>query len=296
MSNPLVSIVSLCWNRKNDMYESLKRIREIEYDNLEVIVVDNNSTDGTIEMIEEGFPEVRLIKMYKNLGIEAYNVGFKNARGKYIVIIDDDSFPKKDAISKMVERFENDETLGIVAFDVRNFYKYDDIKKANNEDKNQVEERDYLMSFNGAGAGIRKDLFEKAGFYPEEFFLYFNEPDVAIKVLDLGYKIKYFSDIVSYHKFSPKNRASWRAPFYYTRNAFWFAWKNYPIKLALRTTIKLSYNCFYYSFEQKTNIYLKAMVSAFKDINQIKGKRKPVRPKIAENLRIPFYLSFTFYR
>ncbi|SHJ66818.1 glycosyltransferase family 2 protein [Paramaledivibacter caminithermalis] len=296
MLYPLVSIVSLCWNRKDDMYESLKRIREIEYENLEVIVVDNDSTDGTIEMIEREFPEVKLIKMYKNLGIEAYNVGFKNAKGKYIVIIDDDSFPKKDAIKKMVEKFEKDESLGIVAFDVRNFYKYDDIKKTDYEEKNGVEEREYLMSFNGAGAGIRKDLFEKVGFYPEEFFLYFNEPDVAIKVLDLGYKIKYFSDIVSYHKFSPKNRVSWRAPFYYTRNAFWFIWKNYPMKLALKTTIKLVYSCFYYSLEQKTNIYLKAMFSAFKDINRIKGKRKPVRLEIAENLRIPFYLSFTFYR
>src|SRR5690554_4798994 len=102
MNNPLVSIVILCWNRKKDMKESLNNIRKIDYTNLEVIVVDNCSTDGTVEMIEQDYPEVNLIKMYKNIGIEAYNIGFKNSLGEYIVILDDDSFPAKGAIQRMV--------------------------------------------------------------------------------------------------------------------------------------------------------------------------------------------------
>ena len=67
MTAPLVSIVSICWNRKADICESLKKIREIDYDNLEVILVDNNSEDGTIEEVEENFKEVRLIKCLRIL-------------------------------------------------------------------------------------------------------------------------------------------------------------------------------------------------------------------------------------
>jgi GT2 family glycosyltransferase len=300
MSSPLVSIVMLAWNRKDDVRESLARIHEIEYDSLEIVVVDNASTDGTQQMVEQEFPNVRLIKMFKNIGIEAYNIGFENAKGEYIVIIDDDSFPAKYAIKRMVEAFETDQSLGVVAFDVRNYYNYDDIKNELENNDKLIEAKavsnDYFMSFNGAGVGIRTELFRKIGYYPEEFFLYNNEMDCAFKIWDAGYRIEFFSNIVSYHKYSPKNRASWRAPFYYTRNAFWLIWKHYPVDLAIKHTLQLMYQCFYYSMEQKTNVYLKAMLAAYRDVYKLEGKRKAVDRSVVENLRVPFTISFTFYR
>lgn len=302
MSTPLVSIVTICWNRKADICESLNRIREIDYPNLEVIVVDNASEDGTPETIAAEYPEVRLIKLFKNIGIEAYNIGFKNARGEYIVILDDDSFPQKDAVRRMVDKFARDPALGVVAFDVRNFYNYDEVKNEADDEPGQAAQEtaavaeDYLLAFNGAGAGVRRELLEQVGFYPEEFFLYWNEQDTAFRILNAGYKIKFFFDVVSYHKYSPQNRASWRAPYYYTRNAFWLIWKNYPLDLALKLTIKMIYACFYYAMEQQTLIYLRAMFAAFFRINQLKGKRRPVSRYIAKHLRIPFAVSFTFYR
>lgn len=298
-NSPLVSLVTICWNRKAEICESLRRIKEIEYKSLEIIVVDNCSTDGTIEAIESEFPEVKLIKMFKNIGIEAYDIGFKNARGKYIVILDDDSFPQKNAVRRMVEKFEKDEKLGVVAFDVRNYYNYDEVKIQEEKDDGEntaAESDNYIMAFNGAGAGVRRDVLEKIGFYPEEFFLYWNEQDTAFRILDLGYKIKFFADVISYHKYSPKNRSSWRAPFYYTRNAFFLVWKNYSSSKVVKKTLELIYDCFYYSMEQKTIIYLKAMMNAFFNIKKIKGKRKAVDKNIEDNLRIPLNVSFTFYK
>lgn len=298
MKSPLVSIVMLCWNRRDDVRESLSRIRESTYPNIEIIVVDNHSTDGTPEMIETEFPEVRLLRMSANIGIAAYNVGFEQARGQYIVILDDDSFPEKHAIERMVRRFESDPKLGVVAFDVRNYYSGDDIKIVDEivDKADTAANERYYMSFNGAGAGIRADVFREAGYYPAEFFLYNNELDTAYRIWDIGYAIRSFPDIVGYHKFSPVNRSSWRAPFYYTRNAFWVAWKNYPAGQALRVTMELIYRCFYHSLEQRTWIYLKAMASAFVRIGEIKGKRKPVIPDIARRLRAPVNINFTYYR
>lgn len=298
MNNPLVSIVTICWNRKDDILESLKGILQIEYNNLEIIVVDNNSDDGTIEAIEKHYPQVKLIKMFKNLGIEAYNIGFKNASGKYIVILDDDSFPEKHAISRMIKKFESDKKLGIVAFDVRNYYNYDEVTKdIVEENSNSVaESSNYFMAFNGAGAGVRRKVFEKIGFYPEEFFLYWNEQDTAFRMLNLGYKIQFFSDIISYHKYSPKNRNSLRAPFYYTRNAYWLVWKNCPKQFIIKKTLELIYMTYYYSLEQKTLVYFKAMLDAFIYIDKPLKKRRPVKTIIWENLRIPFETSFTFFR
>ncbi len=300
MNKPLVSIVMLAWNRREDVKESLCRIQQIDYSPLEVIVVDNGSTDGTEKMIESEFPSIQLIKMNENIGIAAYNVGFSAAKGEYIVVIDDDSFPAKYAIKRMVEVFEKDEQLGIVAFDVRNYESYDDIKDEYEQEDGSAEAKavaaDYFMSFNGAGAGIRKKLFETIGYYPEEFFLYQNEADCALKVWDAGYRIEFYANIVSYHKYSPKNRTSWRAPFYYTRNLFWLFWKHYPMDIAVKMTFRLMYYCFYYSLEQKTNVYVRAMWAAFREVYKLRGKRKPVKRLVAEKLRIPLHIPFTFYR
>ena len=292
---PKVSVVMLCWNRIGDVRQSLLKISEIDYPNLEVIVCDNCSSDGTQEMIRSEFQNVKLIEMDENIGIAAYNAGFEAAEGEYIIIIDDDSFPAKDSVGRMVEKFQQDPKLGICAFDVRSFSGYDSVSEEVPQENTAAESKEYYMGFNGAGAGVRKELFKKIGYYPGEFFLYMNEADCAVRVWNEGYKVIFFSDLISYHKQAAKNRTSWRAPFFYTRNSFWLAWKNYPLPKALAVTLKLIYNCFYYSLEQGTVIYLKAMCDAFLSLGKLKGKRAPVRCEIADKMRIPLNLPFTFY-
>lgn len=297
-STPKVSIVILCWNRRKDIDEGLERIQALPYPNLETIVVDNASTDGTPEMIKRKYPRVILMEMGKNIGVAAYNAGFKKASGEYVVILDDDSFPAENAIDRMVTKFERDTKLGIVAFDVRNYTSYDDVctDNAQSPDATTANSGKYLMSFNGAGAGVRREVFEKAGYYPGEFFLYWNEQDLAFRVFNAGYKIEFFPDVVSYHKYSPENRASWRAPFYYTRNAFWLIWKNYPLQDLFQLTLRMIYMVLYYTLEQQTPIYLKALWAAFYHSDKVIPLRNPVQPSITKRLRAPLELSFTFYR
>ena len=293
MESKLVSIVMLSWNRKDDVLYSLAQIRKNQYKNLEVIVCDNGSTDGTIEEIKAKFPEVKLIEVGDNLGIAGYNYGFEEANGEYILIIDDDSFPALDAVGKMVEKFEDEPDLGVVAFDVRNAKEYNGAVSQNKQvDKTPYE---YYMGFNGAGAGVRKELFKKVGYYPSEFFLYMNEADCAIRIWDEGYKIKFFPEIISYHKQAEKNRTAWRAAFYYTRNSFWVLWKNYPLQLCVKRSLILTFYCFYSSIEQHTMIYIKALFSAIFKSKLLNGKRRPVSLDIASKMRIPLNLPFTFY-
>ena len=123
-----------------------------------------------------------------------------------------------------------------------------------------------------------------------------NEADCSLRIRDLGYEIRFFPDLIAYHKMAAKNRKSWRAPFYYTRNSFWLIWKNYPVSTALKETLSLSFRCFYYSMEQLTFIYIKALFSAFWNISKIAGKRFPVKEEVVNEMRIPLYLCFTFYR
>jgi len=291
-----VSVTILSYNRKNDLRETITNVLKSKLNGiiLEIIVSDNASNDGTVEMIENEFPNIILIKSDKNEGVKGYNAAFNIASGKYILILDDDSFPEINSIQRMVEEFENDDRTGIIAFDVRNYYDYKDISKSISSSLMKKNESKYLMGFNGAGAGFRKSLFDKIGGYPEEFFLYWNEMDLAIRVLNLDYKIVEFSDIISFHKYAPSNRTSTRGPFYYTRNLYWIYWKYFPFQQSLFKTIRLIFYSILHSFEQNTLIYIKASLSAFLNIKKI--KKYKIKKSILQNLRISIKLAFIIFK
>lgn len=200
----------------------------------------------------------------------------------------------------MVDAFEKDDEIGVVAFDVRNYYKYDEIAVKEAEAKKEaaegVEPAKYLLGFNGAGVGIRKIVMEQVGGYPEEFFLYWNEQDLAIRVMNAGYKIVEFPGIVSYHKYSPKNRDSQRGPFFYTRNLYWIIWKYYPVSKIVPYTIRLLFYSLFFTFTQGTFVYLKAAFSAFAFSHRAWKRRIKVKKEITKSLRIPFRLAFILYR
>jgi GT2 family glycosyltransferase len=281
-----VSITILSYNRKDDLRETITNVLKSKLNGiiLEIIVSDNASNDGTVTMIENEFPNIILIKSDKNEGVKGYNAAFNIASGKYILILDDDSFPEINSIQRMVEEFEKDDKTGIIAFDVRNYYDYKDISENISSSLMGKNKPKYLMGFNGAGAGFRKSLFDKIGGYPEEFFLYWNEMDLAIRVLNSSYKIVEFSDIISFHKYAPSNRTSTRGPFYYTRNLYWIYWKYFPFQQSLFKTIRLIFYSILHSFEQNTFIYIKASLSAFLNIKKI--KRYKIKKNILQKIRI----------
>ncbi|KWT95095.1 glycosyltransferase family 2 protein [Candidatus Magnetominusculus xianensis] len=293
-NTPLVSAVIVSYNRRDDLRETLQMLCQQNYKNIEIIVVDNASADGTDEMIGGlGLSNLRLIQMEKNLGVKAYNMGFEAARGEYILILDDDSFPAHNALERMIDKFNRYPAIGIISFTVKDYSTFKDSPDVT--DSNEQEPAfsdDYIMSFHGAGAGVRREVLKKAGGYPEEFFLYFNETDMALRVWNAGFRIESFPDIVCFHKSSQINRTSTRGPFYYTRNIFWVIWKNYPGVLMWKATLLMLYYVFYYSFEQRTLIYIRALFDAV--INAGKITRSPIQ--IAKRFRMHYKTPFTMYR
>jgi len=182
---PLVSINILSFNRRDVLRYTLTKVFEQNYDNIEVIVVDNSSNDGTPNMIISQFPNVKLIKLTRNIGIAGYNLGFKEANGEYILLLDDDSYPKPNILDEGIKIFKSDSSIGIVAFNIMN----------EEESKSETENFDeYPTSFMGCGSLIARNLYLKIGGYDENYFLYDNELDYAARCLDSGYKIYYMNN------------------------------------------------------------------------------------------------------
>jgi len=293
VSTPTVSIVMLSYNRVSDVLNGLQQLAIVNYPSLEIIVVDNASSDGTAETVAHSFPNVKLIKNIENSGVAAANLGFFSATGEYIVIIDDDSYPLPDAIELMVKHFEADQNIGIVAFNVRNVSHFCQ-NQCVSKQVNPSNPPEYHMGFNGAGAGFRRSVLEQVGGYSETFFLYWNELDLALRVLKAGYSICSDEKIVALHKYSPLNRESLRAPFYYTRNLLWIFWQYWPQSLLWPRLLGLLFSCVFHSIEQRSTVYIKAYAAALFQIRRV--QRNPMSKKLIHSLRLTEKLAFIYFR
>lgn len=280
-NQPLVSVVIVNWNRKDDLKECLDSIKNQTYKNIEIIVVDNHSTDGSIEMMRNEFPEVKLIVMPDSSygACETLNIGFANATGGHVIIMDNDAMLEKDWIEKSVKEFENDEKLGCVAGRVLNYYTKEDwgfwVYGLTDDWMNK---EFYTTVFVGCSTIIRKDILDGVGGYPKEYFLYHNEFALGAKIVNVGYKIKYAPNIIAYHKVSQTQRPGKKGYYYLVRNWYWYVWEYYPWNLVFKHTLIHFINSGYGGVKRPLTV-LKAHLDAIKKLPRILRNREPIKDR-----------------
>jgi len=279
MSDPRISIVILGYNRKDDIREVLNQLCHQSFTNFETIVVDNNSTDSSPNMIEKEFKKVQLLRLSQNRGIASYNEGFSRAKGEIIVVLNNDSYPAFDALEKIVNAFSHDESLGIIQGKIININTNEIFYPAGKEADSQetMEWHDFVV----AGSGIRKKVLEKVGYFPKSVFLFGAEHDLSLRAIAAGYSIKYFPQIKFYHIYRPAYLPSIiDTTFYHFRSYYWLIWRRYPILKAMNSTIGLSLILFSRSFkERKIIVHLKAIFAALWNLPLIINERKPLKNK-----------------
>ena len=263
-----ISVVILSWNRKADLEITLGNLLKQTINNFEIIVVDNDSHDGSQEMVETKFPKVILIKLPKNLGMGAWNIGAMNAKGDYLVFLDDDSFPENNAFKKIIKKFDNDPSLGAISGLIYNLNTgkiWDAFGWFGLDEKPKSKQ---VISFIGCGVAFRKDLFLKVGGYDMDYFVYCIELPLSALIYNNGYHIYCFPEIVFYHRYSMTNRTSSRSYYYTTRNSLWTVWQFYPLIPSILKTLELTFFSFARAMLNIKNMnpiryFLEANFSAF---------------------------------
>lgn len=213
----MVSAIVLAYNRCAEVLitiEKLKSLQKLLPFNLEIIVVDNASADNTSIEISKKHPDIMLITKQKNNGIAGWNDGFKAARNKYLLVLDDDSHPES-GIAEAVSYMEQHPVVGILALNITGgTYETSDWK-----DKAEA------IGFIGCGALIKKEVYEKIGGFAEWLYVYGHEWEYGIRCINAGYKIQFFKDSNIVHRTSSLNRTNKRLRIFSTRNEMGIVYK-----------------------------------------------------------------------
>lgn len=287
----LISIVLLNYNRLAETRLTIKKLLECkEIDcNIEIIAIDNGSTDGTREYLSELGDSVKTILLDRNYGIEGYNKGFEISKGNIIIVLDDDSHVEIDTIKRVKELFTDNKSLAIVAFKIID----KDGKRFNTWHIPSKDVYQESFAFVGCGFAIRKDIFKEIGFYPSKFFIYHNEIAVAIKVKLLGYKIIYDPLCVAVHRTGENQRDPSRRIYYTLKNSLILIWMYYPFHIALYMIISriiISYSlALVYS---RGNDAIRALL----DFISSKPKRMPLQRQERVLLKPFFYRNSILHR
>lgn len=245
---PKVSIIVLNWNRLIDTRECLQSLQEVTYENKEIIVVDNGSSDGSQEYMRQNYHDIILLENTENLGFAEGNnkgiqIALKNG-ADYIFLLNNDTIIDKDAIQNLIEVAETDIKIGFLGpkiyyynephriwsaggklskWFIHSGGKHIGYRKIDCGQFDCIKEVDYVT---GCAILIKKSVFEKAGLFDPHYYCYYEEADLIVRSKQMGFKVVVVPKAKVWHKISASTGLNTRNFIYFqTRNRLLFTFK-----------------------------------------------------------------------
>jgi hypothetical protein len=217
---PLVYIVILTLNHRDMTADCLRSVLQMTYPHYRVVIVDNGSTDGTVEFVKERFPDVTVIANSRNLGFAAgCNVGIRHAMAEgadYVLLLNNDTLVPPDLLDHLIAqalpnagilmpRISYSDEPGRLWFagsrrhwltlDARDFGPYGPRQIHDNE----LCAVDYVF---GTAMLIRRAVLERVGLFDEAFFMYYEDMDFCLRVRAAGFELYYVPGVTVQHRVS----------------------------------------------------------------------------------------------
>ncbi|NEW81806.1 MAG: glycosyltransferase family 2 protein [Mariniphaga sp.] len=245
MERPLVSIITVSYDHPEVTCALLESLRNITYPNIEIIVVDNASPNDDPAIIYQLYPEIIFIQSKENLGFAGgNNLGIQQAKGKYVLFLNNDTEVEMGFLEPLVEKFEKNNKIGAVSPKIKFFYKPDTIQFSGQapinpytirshgfgygvKDSGQFD-HDTLTSFvHGAAMMLPMEVIKKVGLMAEIYFLYYEELDWGARIRNAGYELWYVHNSTVLHKESiSTGRLSPFKTFYMNRSRLLYLRRN----------------------------------------------------------------------
>ncbi|NWF91907.1 MAG: glycosyltransferase family 2 protein [Syntrophaceae bacterium] len=253
--DPQLSVIIPNWNGKRFLQECLDSLKDQTYSHFETILVDNGSTDGSADFVRQrygGF--VRIIQNEINLGFAGgTNVGIRNAKGDYIVLLNNDTWADPLWLQELVKAIDVDSEVGMWGSKIYSYYQRDQIEAVGEliywdglcrakgqfeQDQGQYDQMEEIFFPPGCGAMYRKKVFDEIGLFDEDFFAYADDAEIGIRARLAGWKGLFVPKAILYHKNSGTGgqHSPFKA-FYVERNRFWITIKYFPFPLLLFTPL-----------------------------------------------------------
>jgi GT2 family glycosyltransferase len=247
--NHKVSIIVVNWNGERFLKDCLGALWDQSYGNREIILVDNASSDNSLQLVRESFPEVKIIALRENKGFTGGNAaGLEIAQGAYIALVNNDARVDRGWLERLVGTMLKDRTIGICAPKII----FENTQTVNSAGHGvttagvgfnrgvggsplDVSAPELVFGACGAAVLYRRRMLEEIGFLDENFFLYDEDTDLNFRAQLAGWKCAYVPTAVAYHVANATaGRLSDLHVYYHTRNLE-FVWiKNMPTGLMIR--------------------------------------------------------------
>lgn len=273
VSQVSVAVLVLNYNNWQETIKSIKALRLSAYKNLNILLIDNKSTNDSEKQLRSLFPDVNFIQTGRNLGYAGgNNVGIQQALSDgidHILILNNDCILDKVCITEMVKVMQSDNSIGMVSPKV---YEHDTVishagcnfswrlpyytasRGAGRVDDGSFDQPDFLETAQGDCLLVSSKMIKEIGLIPEVFFLYYEDTDWCYRARQAGWKIAYAPKAVAIHPGSLSTGGVNRplGAYYVLRNKFLFGRRNGNIMVKLRLLVhgflSLAKNCLAYLF------------------------------------------------
>jgi len=264
-----LTIVVLTHNRLAELRRTLRYMLALP-DAPTVLVVDNASEDGTAARIPHDYPAAKLIRLDRNMGAAARNVGVREANTPYIAFCDDDTWWEAAGLAQAVATFEAYSSIAVlnarVLVGAQALEDPTCACMAQSSLPSLGLPGPALLGFLAGACVIRKEAFIKAGGYEPKFFIGGEEALLALDLIADGWHLVYMPKLVVHH-YPSGTRDSARREHLLVRNALWVAWLRLPFFMALRQTARICKS-------SSTQVVSAALINALREIPWILRRRR----------------------
>ncbi len=247
MSEPYVSIVIPNLNGRRHLEMCLSSIHNLAYPHFEIIVVDNASTDGSVDFVKANYPRVKLLINPVNLGFaEGCNVGMRNAKGNYVALLNNDIEVDPNWLTELILVAQSDPRIAICASKIMMFHDKKVFNSAGGEydvygsghdrglyefDHGQYSRVEEVFFACGGAMLVRREILEDIGLFDSRYFIYGEDVDLCWRAWLGGYKVVYVPSAMVYHKYGGTMGTLTAQRLYLTsRNSLCSILKNYSSK------------------------------------------------------------------